>query len=198
MKKLIFLIFIIINVNLFGQNYSSIIPDSTILNFLSWEIKHDGLSKIPSKKRHQKKIYHKIYLWSESEFIKLDSVELKNHGIVDAFSDYLFSENTLSFIGSDLDSVDIRYMIKQYQGINSNVNWNFDKDLVKIRKNSFRLHKKITYFYSIPIFSKNKNMVLLKKLVYCGKLCAEHAVYIYKKNEFGNWELIHLTNYWIS
>lgn len=165
---------------------------------MNWEIENSGLSEWPPKKKHQKRIYYKTYEWSESEFIKMDSTTLFQRGIMDYFNDYIFDENLESFIGSVLSNKDIEYMTSQYKAIKSNAEWDFKNEKIKIRRNSTRLSKKITYFYAVPIYNQDKSIVLLKKMVYCGKLCAEHAVYIFKRRENGDWEMIHFTNYWVS
>ena len=198
MKKTITILIIILTVNVYGQTDSSIIPDSTILNFMNWEIEKSGLSDWPSKKRHKKKIFYIVYDWSESEFIKLDSATLSQRSITDYFNDYIFDENLESFIGPTLTEGDISFMTDQYKSIKKKSEWSFENENIKIRRNNNRLSKKVTYFYGIPIFNIDRNIVLLKKMVYCGKLCAEHAVYIYKKKENGDWEMIHFTNYWVS
>ncbi len=198
MRNTLILTLLILTVNLYGQGYSSLIPDSTILNFMNWEIENSGISYWPAKKEHQKKIFYKVYNWSESEFVKLDSATLSKRGITDYFNNYLFDENLESFIGPILKSSDIEFIINQYHAITENAIWDFGDNKVQIRKNTFRLSKKVTYFYSIPVFNRDQDIVFVKKMVYCGKLCAEHAVYIYKKKENGDWEMIHFTNYWVS
>lgn len=44
--------------------------------------------------------------------------------------------------------------------------------------------------YSIPLFSKNYELLILKENYYCGTLCETTSIRILKKNSLGKWEEI--------
>ena len=144
MRKTITIVIIILTVNVYSQTYSSIIPDSTILNFMNWEIENSGLSDWPSKKRHKKKIFYKVYDWSESEFIRLDSATLSQRSITDYFNEYIFDENLESFIGPILTEEDISFITDQYKSINKKSEWNFENENITIRRTNNRLCNRVT------------------------------------------------------
>jgi hypothetical protein len=89
-------------------------------------------------------------------------------------------------------------MIDQVRAINYKSKWEFPDKRIKIRNRSGNFKNKVTYFISVPIFSKDRSIVFLKRFVYCGTLCAEHAVFIYKRMNDKTYKIIHFTNYWIS
>ena len=51
---------------------------------------------------------------------------------------------------------------------------------------------------SIPLFSRNKNVAIVKIGYSCGALCGEGGIYIYKKEKNGNWTLIKSISDWVS
>lgn len=44
--------------------------------------------------------------------------------------------------------------------------------------------------YSIPLFSKNHELLVMKQNYYCGPLCETTSIRILKKNRKGKWEEI--------
>ena len=51
---------------------------------------------------------------------------------------------------------------------------------------------------SIPLFSKDRNIAIVKIGYSCGVLCGEGGIYIYKKEKNGNWNLIKSISDWVS
>jgi hypothetical protein len=177
------------------QTYSSMISDSTIINFILLDLKSNYMFPNPDSSEKTIKIFHKLYPWSELELQTPDSVKNTE---VKPFEDKNLFIDLKRLKNIEVSKEDQQYMHDQMKAINYQHEWSFPKNDIKIQNNSRNLAKKTTYYISVPIFSKDKSIVFIKRYVYCGPLCAEHAVFIYQKLKGSGYKIIHFTNYWVS
>ncbi len=192
MRRLIILLTICLG-TLVGhsQTYSNIIPDSEIVSFLTWEIKStDGYSE-ESFLSPKRKIFYRISDWDTLNFIKPDTL-----------NDYEFLAN-LFFLYQDrnkLDTIfnqeDRDFIFQQFTDIKDTL-WQhkFPKAIITDKKNKKRPSR---YYYSLPLFSKDKKHVIIKREYYCGSLCAHGGYFIYKRLDDKTWKLVTVVNRWVS
>ncbi len=65
--------------------------------------------------------------------------------------------------------------------------WHDGFEHIRLVKNAgIRLN---TYYYSLPLFSLDRNYVVIHKSYYCGELCGYFGYYIYRRKGEG-WEYI--------
>ena len=192
MKKLTIIFFLLLtNIFCFGQTYSDIISDNEIISFLTWEVNStEGYSEEPLLS-FKRKISKNISNWDSLNFIKPDS--LSDYDFSLTFF-YLFQEK------NELDTIfrneDRRYLFEQFKSCKDSTWKNkIPKAAITSRKNKRRPNR---YYYSIPLFSKDKNYVIIKREYYCGSLCAHGGYFIYKRLDKNSWELMKIVNGWIS
>ena len=159
----------LISLNCTAQKYSNIVPDSLILNFVNWDLKNNRIHKIQA---------NLSLVWDTdiSEYLKYNfeyNIEL-NHYLSDADYNYIISQTKdtlrLSWIKSDL-------LIKPKRIINP-----------PQYKRKKKISKRI-WMYSLPLFSIDKSIVIIRKSFDCGYLCDESCLYIYKWKK-NKWELL--------
>ena len=178
-KICIFIIFF--QLNCFGQTFSDIISDFEITSFLKWEIKNSKKYNEESAISFRRRIDPSIFKWQTQHF------EIDDESKYSSF-EYLFSDE------NGLDTIFEReFFIKQSKAINTET-WS-----KKIRRAKFIDDKgKYYYKYSIPLFSKDKSFVILKKEFFCGDICAYGGIYLYKKINNNKWEKIQVIKNWVS
>lgn len=122
-----------------------------------------------------------IYGEYENGILLIDGV-LKNDSIIKYFND-----------------ADLKFVEKQYKN-NIELLWknNFNKiktldSLVisKLDKQAYKTHKMEYYYHSIsnPLFSINGKLMIIKINYFCGFMCSNQCVYLFKKkNKY--WKLI--------
>lgn len=190
-KSIIIFSLLLTNIFCFGQTYSDIISDKEIISFLTWEVNStEGYSEEPlfSFKR---KISSKISDWDSLNFVKPDSLNEYDFSV--AFF-YLFQEkNGLDSIFKDEDK---KFLFEQFESCRDST-WQskIPKATITSRKNKKRPN---IYYYSIPLFSKDKIYVIVKIEYYCGSLCAHGGYFIYKRLNEDSWEFVEVVNGWIS
>lgn len=187
--KLIFMtIFLILGFFSFTQTYSFQISDSTILNFMEWEIKNGEKFREDKKKRAYRKADIEIIPFDSINFILPDSVHWSDW----QYDLYLF--NRFNKLDSILSEKEQPYLIEQFNSVKETV-WSH-----KIRGAKFKKWKnlKYTYFYSIPLFSSDEKYVLIRKSFYCGNICGYGGIYLYRKTANNSWEIVRILNGWIS
>ena len=108
-RKAIFIIIIVISTNLRGQNYSSVIQDSTINKFYNYT---NPSKHYDNKRRKINYVCKNIGIWNESDLNKIIEKDSLLH-------------NDLEFT---LDRKDKKYFKKQYKGMNKRALWEFDLD----------------------------------------------------------------------
>jgi len=177
MKRFFSIFFLISNCLVFSQNFSTLIPDKKINEFIEWELKTN------SKKN---KIYYKIEEWTDLNFNYIENLSQRNFSYSRQF---LFTkENNLDTI---FPKTDREFLIDQKNSIKQ-VEWKSDFENGEISKK-----RKKRYIYSIPLFSKDQNFVLIYKEYWIGRENAKGCYYLYKKNKVG-WELVGTYNCWMS
>jgi hypothetical protein len=172
----------------FGQTYSAITPDATIIQFLKWEVKNGKKFSGDNNLRFQKKTSIFITEYNSINFICPDSLSKTDY----QYYDYLYSRH------NDVDSLfnqsERDYFLEQIKGI-KDTSWNHKIPGANIKK--WKSPKDV-YTYSIPLFSTNGKYVMIKKSFYCGNVCAYGGIYLYRKVNSNNWELVKVLNGWMS
>lgn len=190
-RSIIILFFLLTNIFCFGQTYSDIISDKEIISFLTWEVNStEGYSEEPLLS-FKRKISRNIAKWDSLNFIKPDSLSENDFSVTFL---YLFQKkNELDAIFSDEDK---QYLFEQFESC-KNSTW---KNKIPNATTTSRKNKKKPnrYYYSIPLFSKAKKYVIIKREYYCGSLCAHGGYFIYKRLDGNSWELVKTVNGWIS
>jgi hypothetical protein len=170
----------------FGQTYSSLVSDKEIYDFINWMTK--------AEKRHyeepffkRKNIYYKVLTWDTSNFVRTDSIK-------NPYSEFDYQYIFKRRGGSDtiFSAADRRYLLKQYFSIKDTI-WHKGFKKSKLTKNKRQVRPN-RYYYSIPLFSLDKNYVVIRKTYYCGSLCAYFGYYIYRKTDKDHWELVTCIN----
>ncbi len=170
MDRLIFILLLLSSSFVLSQNFSSIISDKQINEFIEWELKTN------SKKN---KIYYKIEEWTDRFSQRNFSNSLQ----------FLFTkENKLDTIFSKTDR---GFLIDQKNSINQ-TEWKSDFENGKISKK-----RRKRYIYSIPLFSKDRNFVLIYKEYWIGRENANGCYYLYRKKKV-DWELVRTYICWMS
>jgi hypothetical protein len=175
------------NMFCFAQTYSDLISDKEIIAFLAWEVnstKGHSAKRFLSSKR---KVSRSILEWDSLNFIKPDS--LSEDDISVRFS-YLFQKKNQ--IDTIFTAEDRQYFLEQFQSYKSSI-WKF-----KLPKATLTSRKNKIYFYSLPMFSKDRKYVIIRREYYCGSLCAYGGYFIYKKLNENQWQHVKTVNYWIS
>lgn len=163
-----------------GQTYSSIITDKEIYDFLNWltltEKKYDEEPRIK-----QKKIFYKIISWDTTRFPFKDTIK-------SSYIDSLFRNFYIK--GKGLDEIFMQanreFYFNQNVAIKDTI-WHQRFDKSRLIKNKICPNR---YYYSIPLFSLDKKIVIINKIYYCGSECAYGGYYIYKKVDNDKWEFI--------
>lgn len=189
MRYYILTLLVILCCSLYGQTYSSLISDKQIYNFINWQV-----NRFSSE---EKTVSKKIVEWDA----------IKGRYSIKNISEILFGLET-TFEGDKIDSLftqeDREYIMQQIHVIKDTV-WNetfnntvFENENVVIKKENMFKNTHKTYYYTVPLFSKNKELVIFYEYYYCGPLCASGfcAIYKYKREE--EWELLGITGMIVS
>lgn len=172
----------------FGQTYSSIVSDSTILNFMNWEIKNGKKYSERNKLRMKRKISSETLKFENINFYLPDTIHLGDW----EYREFIF--NRFNKIDSLFTKTEIESIFLQYKAIKDTV-WSHKITGANIGLRKFSLNE---YFYSVPIFTNDNKYVLIKKLFYCGNECAYGGIYLYKRIADDQWELVKVLNGWMS
>jgi len=174
-----------------GQTYSSIVNDNEIYDFLNWlTINTKKFSEEPKLK--QKQICHKILSWKKDVFF-IDTIRENNQLII-------FDYNCLyqSKYGTDtiFNQQDRDFIFQQFIAIKDSIwhtSFSNSKLLINQKQKRFNRH-----YYSIPLFSLDKEYVIIDKYYLCGTACAYGGYYVYKRIGKKKWEFITVINPWMS
>ena len=188
MQKRTFILTIIILVGhlSFGQTYSSLTTDKEIYDFLNWMTKTEKkYDEEPFFKR--KNIYYKMSSWDTANFVRTDTIK---NPYSEFDRQFLFKKRG----GSDtiFKTADRKYLVQQYFAIKDTI-WHNGFKNSKLTKNKSQVRPN-RYYYSVPLFSVDKNYVVVRKTYYCGSLCAYFGYYIYRKIDKDNWEFVTCIN----
>ncbi len=172
-----------------AQTYSNVVSDEEIYGFLNWLTAN---SPKPSEEPRFKKkqIYHKILSWDSSHFFA-DTAKIKEYKFFVIDHKYIYQS------GADtiFHLVDRDFILEQWKSIKDTL-WHgkFSKSALITNKDQRRANR---YYYSIPLFSKDKNYVIVRRTYYCGNTCAYGGFYIYRKLDEG-WKFLYAINTWMS
>lgn len=183
------LIALVINMALGGQLFSqSNDPLHDIdyaLEFINWKIKTDKRNKniVPVKR-----VDIQILQWDDLDILKADSS-------LQIWMDSCHLEFTQS-INDDIDTIEVQASSNlQYTG------WT-KSHLKRVKLISPEAYDspafKPYWSYSIPLFSKDKTICIIKVNYFCGFLCEDYRIIAYKLKGDGEWEeiciLMHLAS----
>lgn len=181
-----FFLFILplVSVTVYSQTYSRVVSDKEITDFIQWDLSKDSIAG-------KRRVYRKIIPFQKTDFILKDSAEKK--WVEYSLSGYLFKKKNYTDSLFSVDDID--FLIEQADKT-INASWEFDWPNVSL-KDTLALHPKNTIFsYSLPLFSVDRNKVIIIKAFYCGLVCGGGAYYIYKRRSAGEWELMKAINEW--
>ena len=160
--------------------------DKEIYDFLNWMTKTEKkYDEEPFLKR--KNIHYKMSSWDTANFVRTDTIK---NPYSEFDRQYLFKKRG----GSDtiFKTVDRKYLLQQYFAIKDTI-WHNGFKNSKLTKNKSQVRPN-RYYYSVPLFSVDKNYVVVRKTYYCGSLCAYFGYYIYRKKDKVNWEFVTCIN----
>ncbi|NMH26511.1 hypothetical protein [Flavobacterium silvaticum] len=130
-------------------------------------------------------------------FTKLDSLQIVKE-------DSIFTKEDLNFIFKQAATNPNLKINNDVISNNKLVPLNFKKAFNRDKNVRNEYYDQIRRKYgqvctlSIPLFSKNMNIAIVKIGYSCGALCGEGGIYIYKKNQDGSWIMIKTLSDWVS
>ena len=180
----------------YSQNYSKVISDSEIVDFINRDILNDS---IKLTKTIRKMIFrldvNEFYYKDSSDFIK------KNQN-----SQFIFHHHTFkgreytNHLDTFFSRKDIDFFYKQIKGQTKRTEWlkAFTNSVIvkNVELDSNRHAKQVMYSYSLPLYSFDKRRAIIIKGCYCGFLCGGGAYYLYEKDNKNSWQLIRKINEW--
>lgn len=197
LKLIIPLIFIstLFSFTLLGQTYSSITSNKEIYDFLN--------SVSRSQHRHSeeppftvKNISARIARWDSLNFIRnVDSNDL-SYMLLYLYATPPHYAHEDANLNSLLNAKDKEYIFKQFLAIKDSC-WHqpFQHSHLLKQKKQVRPNR---HYYSIPLFSLDKNYAIVFEEYYCGSLCAYGGYHVYKKVENYKWKEITVVHSWMS
>ena len=192
MRKLtIMLIGLLICTLTTSQTYSSVTSDKEIYDFLNWmTINSKKYDEEPKLK--QKRISCKILNWDEAVFFT-DTVQVNNRQII---ADYDCLYQTRSGTDTIFNQQDRNFIYQQFTAIKDSI-WHQSFSNSKLLADQ-KQKRPNRYYYSIPLFSLNKNYVIINKAYYCGDECAYGGHYVYKRIGTKKWKFVTVIMSWMS
>ncbi len=171
MQKILFCLLLIVASSTYGQTYNKLIPDKDISDFINWKLINDTFKNgnVP------KKFFNfntTIIKWRPVE-LKYDSTKSKaeNEGRS------IYNPRT-RFLDSILSLKDKEFIIRQSNSYITN-EWTFDIESDIIEKENYK------YYYTLPLFSLDKQYAILKEVYYCGQTCGEERTILYQHTNKG-------------
>ena len=188
------------------QKYSYLINDEEIYSFLNWLIIND---EIYPDEPNERKVVNEILQWELANFIPTENyffiTESNNLFFrlirwlnpLDYFLDFDFKYIFDSEIGTDtiFKEQDRDFLFLQFVAIKDTIWHNSfsESELVSRGEEKVDIH-----YFSIPLFSIDKNYVIIERFYYCGTECAYGGYYVYKRLDNNNWKYITIVHSWIS
>lgn len=170
----------------YAQKYSQVVNDATIINFMNYLLKSDTSTII-------KHIDNDIIKLNADNFIKLDSINLKNYFSIDN----IFKKD--SSFNSIFKKEDIEWFAKQIRFQNTK-KWNFKikkiKFLDEVTLDENKRLKIVLYGFSLPIFSINQKYAIIIKRYYGGLMWGGGSYNLYESVEEKSWKKIKEFNQW--
>lgn len=176
-----------------GQTYSTVTTDEEIYGFLNWmTINEEKYREEPKLKR--KRVYYKILSWDTANFISKDTSLIIEHPYFTLDDQYLYQR--LGGTDTIFEQHDRNFQFEQFTAIRDSV-WHRRFSRSKLLK-SKKQKKTNRYYYSIPLFSADKKYVIIRRIYYCGNLCAHGGYFVYRRLDKNNWEFLTSINTWVS
>jgi len=193
-----------------GSSYSSVISDNEIYEFLNWmTIKNeDEYFEEPIGR----KVYYKIVKWDMENFIPKEeiTININKNLFFRLFRRKEYKAQLLNFL-EDVRSFD--YLYDSKSGTDT-IFKQEDRDFIFLQFTSMKdsiwhssfsnselvTTKELNYvrYYSIPLFSLDRNYVIIYRSYHCGSLCAYGGYYVYRRIDKNNWVFVTSVNTWIS
>lgn len=171
-----------------SQTYSSITPDKEIYDFLNWLTKQDD-------RCNQKRLFRRVSIsqnmdnWIPANFFQEDTVFSNSN----YDNDFLFDKGSVA--DSLFSQTDRESMYQQFVAQKDSVWKRRFKGAVFAKKGNFNRAK---ILYSIPLFSLDRNYVLVKMSCYSDELNAFGGYFIYRKKGNHRWKFVEGINVWQS
>lgn len=203
-KKNLSLIWILLIVvcptHFFGQTYNRIIPDKDYYDFINYNILNDSFKVIHHVFRSKIALDPKLLYYSDSaDFNKKNSAinctdfifyrREYNGRIFSNFLDTIFTKSDVDFFGQQLDAMKKNKRWKksvENSVFIDSVEYNYTGKGFRGREMKFGV-----WGYSLPLFSNDRNYVLIIK---SNSVLLAH--YIYKRNSNGGWDFVKKFREW--
>ena len=183
MKFKLLILSTIISVTLHAQKYSSVISDSSILNFMEWFFSNDSTKgvKIVSTRRPTLQAKNFKYQSTVKDAPLFANIFARNKYLVETFT-----KNDADFFVKQIENQ------KDYY-------WDFKIKRVTLfdAESNAAPNNKTIYFYSIPLFSYDKTMVMISEGYVRGNDYGGGVFYLFKKDKKG-WTKIYEFQKWKS
>jgi hypothetical protein len=160
-----------------GQTYSSVIPDKEIIGFMNWKFNSIDTMRYAHVPKEYCKFLNKIWKWRPAHF-EFDSSSFFRE---DKDRYYIYNDEN-RWLDTILNSQDRNFIIQQSKyDTTKTTKW-----LIKTPKNR-RAKRGYDYYFTLPLFSVDKNYVLLKEIHCCRveQITAESKIILYKKTDTG-------------
>lgn len=190
---ILFLLFLVQSVVVQAQTYtySTQVSDKEIYDFLNWMTHNDGKSEIKFLKNN-KKVSVKILPWDTANFVSKYVGEYDiSH--LEPDNKYLFKKS--SGLDTLFTQVDRDYFLEQFISIKDSV-WHkgmSGKKMLSLKKKDYN----DVNYYSVPLFSRNREYAIIYKVYTCGYECAYGKYYLYKYDK-DRWKFLMSVNPWTS
>ncbi|MDR2956077.1 MAG: hypothetical protein LBV43_13455 [Prevotella sp.] len=176
----------------FSQTYSSIVSDKEIYDFLNWQTKliTESEKKLYGKNRT---VIVDILPWDSANFINMYKDIFPDREYYDLDDKYIFKTNKK--LNEFFTQENKDYLFKQFTSI-TNAVWQKKFDSGKL-VNKDNIYTPFYYYYSIPLFSKDRKYVIFQMHYYCGEQCGRGGYYIYRSAGNKQWMLVTEINTWV-
>ena len=192
MKKIFSLICFIYCSTAFGQSYSSLISDSEIVKFINWKLVNDWTWDEFKLKGRGRQLYFKIQKLDTATFYP----EMSKTRV--GFGGVLFREGMGNKILDSLFSKeDRRFLFEQFNSQRDTV-WKDEFSKTDIVYSLKKEKKPNRYYLSLPLFSINRQYIILEEMHYAGPGLLGGGFKIYKRKSDNTWEFITVLNGWQS
>ena len=176
MKSCLIIISILISATLQGQKYSNVIPDNDIINFVSWFFNSNKLvsDRYVAKRMQTLMPYNFEYKTTTKYSYPFGNIFSHNKSLFK-----IFTKRDADFFVKQIEKQEGYYWDLKINGVKL-----FDAESNPVQKNE------TIYFYSIPLFSFDKSMVMISTGYVKGENHAGGIYYLFKKKGVNSWEKI--------
>lgn len=187
MKYILLLIALLTIDKSFSQTTTKVISDNEIINFIRWQIISE--KRYPDEPpNNPKNICNDVIQWRKGQFELAPNTSIHS---LEYLLEYLFNDRN-KWLDTIFTIDDKMFLASQCK--KQKKRWDKiarDVGFIKCRK----LHLSNIHHLSIPLFSMDRQFVLIRESYYCGSLCAYSAIKIYKRKKDGEgWEFLKSIN----